>query len=163
MYKRQAHDIVVPAGVVKDPNVDPAPPMEPFEVWRDERVTVSAILVPHGLVYPNFAYRFDTASGSVVFSGDTALSPNLVKLARGADILVHEAIDPAWVDHIVGPKPWDARQPVSYTHLDVYKRQVQAKATMPKPSFSRSSVRPASVSYTHLDVYKRQPQRHAIE
>lgn len=28
----QAHDIVVPAGVVKDPNVDPAPPMEPFEV-----------------------------------------------------------------------------------------------------------------------------------
>ncbi|MFY1931892.1 MBL fold metallo-hydrolase [Achromobacter xylosoxidans] len=106
----QAHDIVVPAGVVKDPNVDPAPPMEPFEVWRDERVTVSAILVPHGLVYPNFAYRFDTASGSVVFSGDTALSPNLVKLARGADILVHEAIDPAWVDHIVGPKPWDARQ-----------------------------------------------------
>ncbi|MCR2702847.1 MBL fold metallo-hydrolase, partial [Salmonella enterica] len=59
---------------------------------------------------PNFAYRFDTASGSVVFSGDTALSPNLVKLARGADILVHEAIDPAWVDHIVGPKPWDARQ-----------------------------------------------------
>ncbi|GAB1848125.1 MBL fold metallo-hydrolase [Achromobacter xylosoxidans] len=106
----QAHDIVVPAGVVKDPNADPAPPMEPFEVWRDERVTVSAILVPHGLVYPNFAYRFDTASGSVVFSGDTALSPNLVKLARGADILVHEAIDPAWVDHIVGPKPWDARQ-----------------------------------------------------
>ena len=106
----QAQDIVVPAGVVKDPNVDPAPPMEPFEVWRDERVTVSAILVPHGLVYPNFAYRFDTASGSVVFSGDTALSPNLVKLARGADILVHEAIDPAWVDHIVGPKPWDARQ-----------------------------------------------------
>ncbi|MGE4439786.1 MBL fold metallo-hydrolase [Achromobacter sp.] len=106
----QAHDIVVPAGVVKDPNADPAPPMEPFEVWRDARVTVSAILVPHGLVYPNFAYRFDTASGSVVFSGDTALSPNLVKLARGADILVHEAIDPAWVDHIVGPKPWDARQ-----------------------------------------------------
>lgn len=106
----QAHDIAVPAGVVKDPNADPAPPMEPFEVWHDERVRVSAILVPHGLVYPNFAYRFDTASGSVVFSGDTALSPNLIKLARGADILVHEAIDPAWVDHIVGPKPWDARQ-----------------------------------------------------
>ena len=106
----QAHDIPVPAGVVRDPNADPAPPMEPFEVWRDERVTVTAILVPHGLVYPNLAYRFDTAAGSVVFSGDTAVSPNLVRLARGADILVHEAIDPAWVDHIVGPKPWDARQ-----------------------------------------------------
>ncbi|MFY0476692.1 MBL fold metallo-hydrolase [Achromobacter marplatensis] len=106
----QAHDIAVPAGVVKDPNTDPAPPMEPFTVWQDARVKVSAILVPHGLVYPNFAYRFDTAAGSVVFSGDTAASDNLVKLARGADILVHEAIDPDWVDHIVGAKPWDARQ-----------------------------------------------------
>ncbi|MGH8816584.1 MAG: MBL fold metallo-hydrolase [Achromobacter pestifer] len=106
----QAHDIAVPAGIVKDPNTQPAPPMEPFTVWQDARVKVSAILVPHGLVYPNFAYRFDTAAGSVVFSGDTAVSDNLIKLARGADILVHEAIDPAWVDHIVGPKPWDARQ-----------------------------------------------------
>ncbi len=106
----QAHDIAVPAGVVKDPNTEPAPPMDPFPVWQDERVKVSAILVPHGLVYPNFAYRFDTQAGSVVFSGDTAVSENLIKLARGADILVHEAIDPAWVDHIVGAKPWDARQ-----------------------------------------------------
>ena len=113
----QAHDIVVPAGVVKDPNTDPAPPMEPFVVWQDARVKVSAILVPHGLVYPNFAYRFDTAAGSVVFSGDTAVSDNLVKLARGADILVHEAIDPAWVDHIVGAKPWDARQQALATQL----------------------------------------------
>ncbi|MGY6269729.1 MBL fold metallo-hydrolase [Achromobacter denitrificans] len=106
----KAHDIAVPAGVVEDPNTDPASPMEPFPVWQDERVKVSAILVPHGLVYPNFAYRFDTAAGSVVFSGDTAVSENLIKLARGADVLVHEAIDPAWVDHIVGAKPWDARQ-----------------------------------------------------
>lgn len=113
----QAHDIVVPAGVVKDPNTDPAPPMEPFAVWQDTRVKVSAILVPHGLVYPNFAYRFDTAAGSVVFSGDTAVSDNLIKLARGADILVHEAIDPAWVDHIVGAKPWNARQQALATQL----------------------------------------------
>ena len=106
----KAHDIPLPDGVVKDPNRDPAPPMEPFPVWEDARVKVSAILVPHGLVFPNFAYRFDTRYGSVVFSGDTAASENLVKLARGADVLVHEAIDPEWVGHIVGPKPWNARQ-----------------------------------------------------
>lgn len=106
----KAHDIKLPAGLVKDPNTNPAPPMDPIKVWEDERVKVTAILVPHGLVFPNFAYRFETAQGSVVFSGDTAASDNLVKLARGADILVHEAIDPAWVSHIVGPKPWDARQ-----------------------------------------------------
>lgn len=106
----QAHDIQIPPGIVKNPNVEPAPPMEPFLVWQDERVRVSAILVPHGLVYPNLAFRFDTAAGSVVFSGDTAFSENLIRLARGADILVHEAIDPTWVNHIVGPKPWNARQ-----------------------------------------------------
>ncbi|WP_025516159.1 MBL fold metallo-hydrolase [Bordetella trematum] len=106
----QAHDIALPAGLKVDPNTDPAPPMEPFVVWQDPQVKVSATLVPHGLVFPNFAYRFDTAQGSVVFSGDTAVSDNLIRLAKGADILVHEAIDPAWVDHIVGAKPWDARQ-----------------------------------------------------
>ncbi|KGH28022.1 zinc phosphodiesterase [Comamonas testosteroni] len=106
----RVHDIVLPAGLEVDPNTNSAPAMEPFKVWEDARVKVSAILVPHGLVFPNFAYRFDTAHGSVVFSGDTAASDNLVKLARGADVLVHEAIDPAWVSHIVGPKPWDARQ-----------------------------------------------------
>lgn len=106
----KAHDIALPAGLVVEPNTNPAPAMEPFKVWEDANVKVSAILVPHGLVFPNFAYRFDTAHGSVVFSGDTAASDNLVKLARGADVLVHEAIDPAWVSHIVGPKPWDARQ-----------------------------------------------------
>ncbi|SFC77649.1 Beta-lactamase superfamily domain-containing protein [Polaromonas sp. OV174] len=106
----QAHDIKLPDGVAIDPNVDTAPPMEPFFVWQDERVKVSATLVPHGKVFPNFAYRFDTADGSVVFSGDTAVSENLIRLAKGADILVHEVIDPAWVSEIVGPKPWDARQ-----------------------------------------------------
>ncbi|MCX4090971.1 MBL fold metallo-hydrolase [Nocardia sp. alder85J] len=36
---------------------------------------------------------FDTAYGSVVFGGDTTITPNTVTLARGADVLVHEAID----------------------------------------------------------------------
>jgi ribonuclease BN (tRNA processing enzyme) len=63
------------------------------EIHRDDKVRVSAILVSHGMVFPSFAYRFDTADGSVVFSGDTAPTPNLVTLAHGADVLVHEVID----------------------------------------------------------------------
>lgn len=39
----------------------------------------------------SFAYRVDSRHGSVVISGDTAPSPNVVALARDADILVHEA------------------------------------------------------------------------
>jgi ribonuclease BN (tRNA processing enzyme) len=40
-----------------------------------------------------FAFCFDTDDGSIVFSGDTSVTLNIVTLARGADILVHEAID----------------------------------------------------------------------
>ncbi|MER6343928.1 MBL fold metallo-hydrolase [Streptomyces sp. NPDC001595] len=70
-----------------------APPMEPFEVMRDDRVRVTAVLVEHPPVFPSFAFRFDTADGSVVFSGDTSPCGNLERLARGADVLVHEVMD----------------------------------------------------------------------
>jgi ribonuclease BN (tRNA processing enzyme) len=88
----RVHEIDIPP-VGADPLSDRAPDMEPFSVMDDGTVRVSAILVPHGLVYPSFAYRFDTPDGSVVFSGDTAPSDNLVRLAHGADVLVHEVID----------------------------------------------------------------------
>jgi ribonuclease BN (tRNA processing enzyme) len=56
-------------------------------------VTVTATLVQHAPVFPALAYRFDTPHGSVVFSGDTGPCDNVVRLAQGADILVHEVID----------------------------------------------------------------------
>lgn len=70
-----------------------APTMEPFTVMEDSRVKVTAVLVPHGPVFPSFAYRFDTDYGSVTFSGDTTKSENLVRLAKDTTILVHEAIN----------------------------------------------------------------------
>lgn len=76
-----------------DPHGPTAPDMAPFVIAEDQRVSVSATLVPHGPVFPSFAFRFDTDRASVVFSGDTAYSSNLIRLARGADVLVHEAID----------------------------------------------------------------------
>lgn len=45
---------------------------------------------PNGEPDRSLAYRFDTPSGSVVFTGDTGPSEALVALARGADILVSE-------------------------------------------------------------------------
>ncbi|MGH9133712.1 MAG: MBL fold metallo-hydrolase [Ilumatobacteraceae bacterium] len=72
-----------------------APAMEPVEVFRDDErgVVVSAALVQHAPVFPAFGYRFDTPTGSVAFSGDTGECDNVVRLARGADVLVHEVID----------------------------------------------------------------------
>lgn len=100
-------DIPLPV-YVPDPNSDSCPEMEPFEIYRDDLVRVTAILVDHHQVFPSFAFRFDTDDGSVVFSGDTGpdTKGNLQRLAAGADILVHEVIDPAWIDLKFGtPEP----------------------------------------------------------
>lgn len=70
-----------------------SPVTDPFPVMRDENVAVTATLVSHYDVYPAFAFRFDLLKSgrSVTFSGDTTKSDNLIALARGTDILVHEA------------------------------------------------------------------------
>jgi ribonuclease BN (tRNA processing enzyme) len=85
-----------------DPNTTPCPPMEPFLVYRnpDNDVSVRATLVNHRQVFPSFAYRFDTPDGSVVISGDTGADTcgNLKRLAKGADVLVHEVIDEDWIE-----------------------------------------------------------------
>lgn len=70
-------------------------------VLEDENVRVRAALVDHPPVAPAFAYRFDARDRSIVISGDTRPSENLIKLANGADVLVHEAFFPAAVDRLV--------------------------------------------------------------
>ncbi|MCX5435621.1 hypothetical protein OHU25_11715 [Streptomyces sp. NBC_00117] len=71
--------------------------------YEDDRVRVSATLVQHAPVFPALAYRFDTDDGSVAFSGDTGPSANLVELASGADVLVHEVIARAYVEQQYPP------------------------------------------------------------
>ncbi len=81
-----------PAEIQGSPE-NPAPPITPFPVFEDGNVRVTATLVPHG-IYPSLGFRFDTDAGSIVFSGDTKqCRDNLVEIARGADVLVHEVYD----------------------------------------------------------------------
>jgi ribonuclease Z len=54
-------------------------------------VVVTAFAVEHDPVKPAFGYRFEYGGRSVVVSGDTRPSTNLVAQAHGADVLVHEA------------------------------------------------------------------------
>ncbi|WP_231445354.1 MBL fold metallo-hydrolase [Brevibacterium zhoupengii] len=92
-----AQDIVIPESVGFQPNENPSPDMAPFVVYEDARVKVSAILVEHPPMAPAFGYRFDTDNGSVVISGDTAYTSNMIALAENADLLLHEAIDLEWL------------------------------------------------------------------
>ena len=109
-------DVPIPARYVADPDRDPHPRMSPVPFHEDDRVRVSATLVQHAPIFPALAYRFDTDTGSVVFSGDTGPSENLVELARGADVLVHEAIDIDWVDQLL-PPPRTPAQEGLFRHL----------------------------------------------
>jgi ribonuclease BN (tRNA processing enzyme) len=64
-------------------------------VLEDDKVVVSAVRVPHGADMPHaYAYRFDIrrTGRSVVFSGDCSPSDGFVALARGADLMIHEAV-----------------------------------------------------------------------
>lgn len=65
----------------------------PTVVYEDEKVKVSAVLVDHPPVSLAYAYRFDTAYGSVTLSGDTTECEALVELAQDTDVLVHEAVN----------------------------------------------------------------------
>ena len=60
-----------------------------YEIPGEVRVT--AFNVDHAPVTPAFGYRFDAGEHSIVVSGDTRPSPNLIRFAQDVDILVHEA------------------------------------------------------------------------
>jgi ribonuclease Z len=63
-------------------------------VYDDGGVRVTAFTVDHRPVEPAFGYRFEFGGRTIVVSGDTRPTPNLVKFAKGADVLVMEAYLP---------------------------------------------------------------------
>ena len=61
---------------------------------------VTAFRVDHAPVAPAVGYRFDYAGRSLLLSGDTARSANLLRFAKGVDLLVHDALSPWLVDRM---------------------------------------------------------------
>ena len=90
------------------PLIHPHELREAGVVLKDDNVTVTSALVEHQPVSPAFAFRFDSRDRSIVISGDTRRSEALIRLARGADVLVHEALWPSAVDKLVAPLPYRA-------------------------------------------------------
>jgi ribonuclease Z len=67
-------------------------------VFEADGLTVTAFEVDHDPVQPSVGYRFDWNGRSIVISGDTAVSANLVENARGADVLVGDSL----AAHLIG-------------------------------------------------------------
>jgi ribonuclease BN (tRNA processing enzyme) len=70
-------------------------------VMEERGLKVSALRVDHPPVTDCFALRFEHAGQSVVFSADTAFFPPLADFAKGADILVHEAMLEEGIERLV--------------------------------------------------------------
>jgi ribonuclease BN (tRNA processing enzyme) len=76
-----------PMGPVRAHEVSGAGP-----VMAAGEMKVTSAVVNHPPVVPSLAYRFDFPDRSIVFSGDTTPVESLARLAKGADVLVHEAM-----------------------------------------------------------------------
>jgi ribonuclease Z len=61
-------------------------------IYDKNGVKVIAFDVDHYPVKPAFGYRIEYKGHSVVLSGDTRYSENLIRFAKGTDLLVHEVI-----------------------------------------------------------------------
>ena len=63
-------------------------------IFEKSGVKITAFDVDHLPVKPAFGYRIDYDGKSVVFSGDTRPTENLIRFAQGTNLLVHEVVVP---------------------------------------------------------------------
>ncbi len=86
----------------------PASP-QPQVVWTSEdgSIRVLAVGVHHEPVPDAVAYRVETPDGVVVISGDTRVCTEVEDLARGADLLVHEACRTTALADLIAGTPFE--------------------------------------------------------
>ena len=118
--------------------------VRPGLVFERSNVRVTAFLVDHGgLLEPAYGYRVDYAGRSVVISGDTRPSDNLVTAAAGADVVVHEVI----------------AAPPALLEQSETARRIVGFHTLPEDAgriFAR--VRPRLAVYTHVVLLTTDPK-----
>ena len=101
--------------------------ISPGVVYQDKNVTVNAFPVRHGEVPQAFGYRFATPDRTIVISGDTSPTPNVISACNGCDILMHEVY--TITAHVAAPPSWQAYQLKYHTSS----KQVAELATKARP------------------------------
>ncbi|HEY3065700.1 MAG TPA: MBL fold metallo-hydrolase [Methylomirabilota bacterium] len=74
---------------------------------------ITAFEVDHAPIRPAFGYRVDYDDRSVVLSGDTRVSENLIRHAQGVDLLIHEVASPESFVR-AGTRPERARSVIAH-------------------------------------------------
>jgi len=65
-------------------------------IYKDKNVRVQSFLVKHGSWSHAYGFRFETPGRTIVISGDTVPTENIIKFAMGCDVLIHEVYSQAW-------------------------------------------------------------------
>ena len=112
-------------------------------------VRVSAFLVSHEPVSEAVGYRIDYKGRSIVLSGDTTKSPNLIRHAQGVDLLVHEALDTRLTERIAR-----AAQSAGNSRAAKMMSDVASYHTTPRQAAETA----AEVGAAHLLFYHVAPQ-----
>lgn len=104
-------------------------------VFNEGGVAVTAFLVDHGeYIKPAYGYKVQYEGRSVVISGDTRYSENLIKHAKGADLLLHE----------VATAPADRRE------LPAVKKILAHHTSAAEAARVFAQTRPRLAVFTHL-------------
>jgi ribonuclease Z len=107
----------------------------PGVVYEANGVKVTAFEVDHGdVIKPAYGYRVDYRGRSVVLSGDTRFSENVIKFATGADLLIHEVF-------------------MAKGELTVVMKRVRAHHTSPQEAGRVfSTAKPRLAVYSHINT-----------
>jgi ribonuclease BN (tRNA processing enzyme) len=87
--------------------------IQPGVIYKDGNVTVTAFPVAHGEWPHAFGYRFETVDRTIVISGDTSPTDNVVRACNGCDVLIHEVYTQK--AHATSPASWQKYRPKYHT------------------------------------------------
>jgi ribonuclease Z len=100
----------------------------PGVVFEKDGMTVEAFTVPHGNIKPALGYKVTTPDKVIVISGDTGFSEEIIRQAKGADLLLHEVISAEGMKSL--PEHWQRYHSASHTPTD----RLAEVATRAKPA-----------------------------
>lgn len=115
-------------------------------VYRHNGVTVTAFDVNHAPLEHALGFRVDYLGYSVVLSGDTMYSENLIKFSKGVDLLVHEV----------------AFASDSQTHTEFQRRVVATHSTPTDAGRIFNSVQPKLAVFNHVITFDPADDGHLI-
>jgi ribonuclease Z len=129
-------------------------------IYDADGVKITAFDTDHGdLIKPTLGYRFDYDGRSVVVSGDTKYSENLIKHSKGVDLLVHsigaakkELLEaaPIWkliLDHHIEPEDAGRVFTATKPRLAVYTHVVSLTNGKIKPVGAKSLIERTRTTY----------------